>query len=228
MIFGERARAVETLLLARPMAHHARPLRPGVDRLQNSQRLHGHERTGTVVRRARGAVPRIEVRREHDVFVGLLGALDDADRVECRHFAEETCVEVEADARLLLVFRETIEETIVLAGQRHRGRGFVVGLEDLDRAPATRALRAAAAAESAATTAGLRDARRRSAATCARGARCRATASTATSTAAATGASLLLKRIREAAQLRARRDHAGDASFLETHAQRARAKREAV
>ena len=135
MILGERLRADLALLLTRPVADEDRPLRVRIHLLQDPHRLEHGERARAVVRRARRAVPRIEVRREHHVLVGLLGALDLGDRVEHRLLAQQLGVEVQSELRALVVLGEAEEQAVVLAAERDRGRLRVVRLEDLDRPP---------------------------------------------------------------------------------------------
>src|SRR4051812_32598458 len=64
MIMREGARAIETLLLARPVADENRPLRMWIRLFENSHGLERHEGAGAVVGCARRSVPRIEVGRQ--------------------------------------------------------------------------------------------------------------------------------------------------------------------
>src|ERR1700735_4785904 len=75
------------------------------------------------------------MRRQHDVLVWLLDALDRRDRVEYRTLAEELRVEVETEDWVLVVLSEAIDQAVVLAAERDRRRLRVVRLENLDGPP---------------------------------------------------------------------------------------------
>jgi hypothetical protein len=117
MILAVRLRAHEPFLLAGPVADTDGPLGTRIRLLQDAHRLEHREASGAVVGRARRAVPRIEVRGEQHVLVGLLGAGNGGDGVEHRLLAEELRIEIEAKAWLAAALSEAEDEPVVLAAQ---------------------------------------------------------------------------------------------------------------
>ena len=93
-----RARAVEALLLAGPEADADRAARLHVQGLQDPHDFHRDDRAGAVVRRARAAVPRVEVGADHHDLVLLVGARDLGDRVPLHLvFVDERGLHVELE-----------------------------------------------------------------------------------------------------------------------------------
>src|SRR6185437_12887814 len=109
MIFGKGLRSYFALLLAAPVAHENRALGMRIYLLEDPHGFQHGDGAGSVVGRAGGAIPRIEVRREHHVLIWLLGSLVLGDRED---------------------------EAVVLAAQCDCRRPGVVGLEHFDRPPA--------------------------------------------------------------------------------------------
>ena len=72
---------------------------------------------------------------QNHVFVGELHAFHLGDHVEDRLLAQGLRVGVEADARSLLVLRETMEESVILAAHVETGQTRVVGVHDLVHTP---------------------------------------------------------------------------------------------
>ena len=83
MVSSERRRADVALLLATPVADENRAPRMRVGRLQNAHRLEHRDRSRSVVGGAAARVPRIEVRRQHHIFVRH-SAVEARDRIEHR------------------------------------------------------------------------------------------------------------------------------------------------
>ena len=135
VILGPGARSIESLLLARPVTHDDRPLRVRIRLLEQAHRLEHNERAGAVVRRAGPAVPRVEVRGEHDVFVRLLAALHLRDGVEHGLLAAHLGFGAHAQRRPLVVLGKPEHQPIVLAGQLERRHDLAHVAEDASRAP---------------------------------------------------------------------------------------------
>src|SRR6185312_9303403 len=136
MIFGKGLGSYFALFLTAPVADENGALGVRIYLLENPHRFQHGDGARSIIGRAGGAIPRIEVRREHHVLVGLLRSLDLGDRVEYRTLTKQIGVEVHADLRVLLVFRKTEDQAVVLAAQRNGRCLGVVGLEYFDRPPA--------------------------------------------------------------------------------------------
>ena len=104
-----------------PMASQNRPagIRIGV-----GEDAHGFEdgdRARRVVGGARRAMPGIEVSRQHYVLLGQLHTLQLGDHVELRDLTRPGDLGIDTKSRLLIVHRQSIQESVVLAGQHDVG-----------------------------------------------------------------------------------------------------------
>src|SRR5689334_19581114 len=115
MIFDVRVRAIQTLLFTPPMTDNDRALRVGIKLLEDAESLEHRDRAGAVVGRARSAVPRIVVRREHDVLVRFLRSFHLGDDVRNGQLTGELGAGVEPDARRLTLLRQPEEQVVIFA-----------------------------------------------------------------------------------------------------------------
>ena len=120
MLPDVRARSEEALFFAAPEGDADRALRRDPDRLQDPHGFHRRGDAGAVVGRARAAVPRVEVRAEHDDLALLVGARDLGDRVvRVLVLIVERRLEIELELDRFSRVEQTCDAVVVFGLHRH-------------------------------------------------------------------------------------------------------------